>query len=564
MDNNTHRKITIVSAIFDAQNENEIISQFMALKQTNISVILFASHTCHKILHEFCGDNVLLMPPVNIEDFWIHTVYNEQKNRLNMPDHRNLEKDTETYFIYRHAKHECIEKAIHENPWNTSYFIWMDFDMLYRCTNMQSVSNYLQWLNTCNWKDRVLTMPGGWSILGNENDALNSPYWRFCGIIIGDKDSILEFCNTYKNYLPVFLEQHKKWVWEFNVWAWIEKCYPNEWNATWYQESPNIDELLMCSSDHYTKPVKSLKTWNHITHSIDYYFPGSSAYIRYQGNDYLNTRYVNYWIAENGHYVFPDKSHKIKNKNVLSILNPHTGSPDINYEIKEIIVMNYPYYGKPISTGLEDVRLFEHNGQVKYVATTIGYTSHGKPRIIVGDYDITHFEINTGDIIEPPTDTYCEKNWIPIMKKGSLPNVNDELFFIYKWNPMQIGKISQKDDNSKYLEIVENIEIDSLIFHRARGSTPFLETEEGLLGIVHFSEQYTPRHYYHMIVLLGKDNFNVLKYSNTFCFEKLGIEFCIGFRLTEEKNYMFWISRHDRDPCTLIVPADEFVFSNYS
>lgn len=564
MNTNSPRKITIVSAIFDAQNEHQVVSQFMALKQTNISLVLFASPLCHKIIQEFCTDNVVLMPEVNIEDFWIYQLYDSQRKMLDMPDNRNIEKDTESYFIYRHAKHECMEKAIYENPWNTKYFIWMDFDVLYRCKNMQSVSNYLQWLNTCNWKDQVLTMTGGWSILANESYVLNSPYWRFCGVFIGDKDSILHFCNTYKKYLPVFLEKYKKWVWEFNVWAWIEMSYSAEWNATWYQESPDIDEILMCSSDNYTKPVKSIKTWNHITHHIHHYYPGSSSYIRYNGNDFLNTRYVNYWIAENGHYLFHDKSHKIKNKNVLSILNENANYPQVNYEITENIVMNHPYYGKPISTGLEDIRLFEHNGKVKYVATTIGYTSHGKPRIIVGDYDLVHFQINNGDIIEPPTDTYCEKNWIPIVKKGTIPNVNDELLFIYKWHPMQIGKITTKEDKTHYLEIIENIEIDSLIFHRLRGSTPFMETDEGLLGIVHFSEQYTPRHYYHMIVLLDKENFNVLKYSNTFCFEKLGIEFCIGFTLTEDKNYMFWISRHDRDPCTLIVSSDEFVFSNYA
>ncbi len=564
------QKMTIVSAIFDGKNENEVISQFMALKQTNVCVVLYASPSCHNILQPFCNDNdnVILMPEVNIQDYWIYKLYNAEKSQLSMPDNRNLDKDTEDYFLERHAKHECIEHAIHENPWKTDYFIWVDFHMMYMCKNMESVSNYLKWLNTCNWQERIFTMTGGWSVLANDTDALNSPYWRFCGVFMGDSQSILSFCNLYKKCLPVFLEKYKKWVWEFNVWAWMEKNYADEWKPTWYQEPPDIDEILMCSSDHYTKPVKYIQKLNYMNHNIPNYFSGSSSYVCYNGSHFLNTRFVNYWIAENGHYAFPDKSHKIKNKNVISILNPTTLSPDVNYEIKENIIMNHTLYGNPISTGLEDIRLFEHDGKLRYVATTIGYTSHGKPRIIIGDYDMMNFSITSGDIIEPPTDTYCEKNWIPIVKKGNHSAVgksnSDELFFIYKWHPMQIGKIDTNAAENKHtLVIIENIEIDSLIFHRVRGSTPFYETERGLLGVVHFSEQYTPRHYYHMIVLLDKENFNVLEYSNTFCFEKLGIEFCIGFTITSDSNYMFWISRHDRDPCVMVISPDQFVFSKH-
>jgi hypothetical protein len=558
------QKLTVVSAIFDASNENEVISQFMALKQTNICVVLCASPECHQILKPFCNENenVILMPEINIHNFWIYQTYDTESYKLSLPDNRNLEKDTETYILHRHAKHECMEMVIRENPWKTTHFVWVDFHMMYMCKNMVSISNYLNWLNTCNWRDRVLTMTGGWTKLVNDSDVLNSPYWRFCGVFIGDSHSILEFCELYKKYLPVFLEKHRKWVWEFNVWAWMEKECGNEWNSTWYQESPNTDELLMCSSDHYTKPIQINEKINYMKHDIPNYFAGSSCYLYYQGNHFLNTRFVNYWIAENGYYVFHDKSHKIQNKNIISVLNSVTLLPDINYEMNEHIDMDYPLHAKPISVGLEDIRLFEYNGQVKYIATTIGYTSHGKPRIIMGDYDIGGFCITNGNVIEPPIDTYCEKNWIPLVRKNPDSN-EDELLFIYKWHPMQIGKIIQTPENTHSLEIIENIEIDSLIFHRIRGSTSFHETDRGLLGVVHYSEQYTPRHYYHMFVLLDKDNFNVLEYSNTFCFEKLGIEFCIGFMIMQDSNYMFWISRHDRDPCALVVSPDQFVFTKY-
>jgi hypothetical protein len=294
-------------------------------------------------------------------------------------------------------------------------------------------------------------------------------------------------------------------------------------------------------------------------YTIHHYYACSSAHIHYKGYDYLNTRFVSYWIANNGHYVFQDSTQTIKNKNVLTKFNMKTYSPESHREIKENIKMKHVLCPRPMSVGLEDIRMFEYKGKIHYVATTLGYTANGKARIITGEYDIDTESITSGTMIEPPQDTFCEKNWIPIVK-------GDDLFFIYKWHPMQIGKIINKEgegESQLQLEIVESVEINSLIFRRVRGSTPFIKTERGLLGVVHFSENHSPRHYYHMMVLLDEDTFHVIEYSNTFCFEKLGIEFCIGFTLDALKNYVFWISRHDRNPCMITVSPDSFIYSEY-
>ena len=59
-----------------------------------------------------------------------------------------------------------------------------------------------------------------------------------------------------------------------------------------------------------------------------------------------------------------------------------------------------------------------------------------------------------------------------------------------------------------------------------------------------------------MLLLLDKKTFAPIRYTETFCFEKLGVEFCIGFAIKND-NYMFWISRHDRDPVTIQVEKKE-------
>ena len=47
------------------------------------------------------------------------------------------------------------------------------------------------------------------------------------------------------------------------------------------------------------------------------------------------------------------------------------------------------------------------------------------------------------------------------------------------------------------------------------------------LGVVHFSEDHYPRHYYHIMVVLEKETFAPIKYSSPFYFEKLGILKCL-------------------------------------
>jgi len=547
-------KFTIVSSVFESPDKETLSAKLEALKETNARIVLYASPECYEVIEHCCTDNILLMPPVDIQSLWIYQQY--EKYKPDLPTNRNWEKDTETYILFRHAKHECITNAIQVNPWKTTHFIWADFDIFYRCSDRKSIQNYFEWLNHCDWRDRFFTMTGGWDALTNIADVLNAPFWRFCGVFTGDSQSILEFCELYKIQFPLFLEKYRKWVWEFNIWAWMEHICGNQWKASWNRESPDINELFMSSCDYFTKPIIANAKIDYNHYKIENYFASSSSYICYKGEHYLNTRYVNYWITPNGSYLYYDGSHQIKNKNVLSKWNYITKSPEDYREIDEQISMPHPLYETPISIGLEDIRLYEYSGNIHYVATTIGYTSNGRPRIITGEYNIETASIHQGTIIEPPVDTYCEKNWIPIVGN------DNELFFIYSWHPMQIGKIVEENNGGrKRLEIVQKYEVESLIFRKIRGSSPFVETERGRLGVVHYSEEHSPRHYYHLLVLLDKHSFRVIEYSNTFCFEKLGIEFCMGFAI-HKKEYVFWISRHDRNPCVIAASPDAFVFSS--
>ena len=199
--------------------------------------------------------------------------------------------------------------------------------------------------------------------------------------------------------------------------------------------------------------------------------------------------------------------------------------------------------------GIEDIRLYQYLKEIYFIGTSMSHSNNGKNLIIRGKYDIVNFKLTNLLLIESPYDLPCEKNWTPIIQ--NLQGIESE-FFIYKWFPMEIGRIV----NSK-LQIETIYDISSQIFSKFRGSSPFIQWGEFLLGVVHFSEDdFLERKYFHTLVMLDKITMKPLKYSNPFYFgNEPSIEFCIGFTINELK-YHFWISILDSDPMLLSIPLE--------
>lgn len=568
--------ITFVSALFDKQpNENiiDLLLYYSSLAITEIQLCIYVSNEYAEQISSLNSfENVKIMKVMNLQDSWIYKLCQSYENPIQLPSNRNHEKDTFEYILSGHAKHECIEDAILQNPWNSEHFAWIDFNIFHLFKNKKETSEYLRWLSKLTFTESFITFPGCWSKLEKEkvNDVLDSVHWRFCGLFfMGDIKSMKSFCELYKLKIQDFLNEHNKITWDFNFWAWMETVCENNWSPIWYRGDHN-DSILLTSADIYTRKLENITTQKIYDYpTIPTYYPTSACYLYYKEKHWLNTRYVNYWIYPNGAYLFHNGNRLIENKNILSEIDYNSLEPIFYKEINECI--NLPFKEGSLSKGLEDIRLYEVNGVVKYIATTIGYSPVGKSRMIIGKYDIENAEINEGEIIEPPNaDSWCEKNWIPIIRKNKiiLPDgnliSNDEEIFIYKWFPLEIGKIvnniHENNEIVKKLEIINSHSVPTTIFSKIRGSTIFHETEKGLIGVVHYSEEHSPRHYYHMLVLLDKETLEILNYTETFYFEKLGIEFCIGFMSKQIEgidSYIFWISRHDRDPITLSVKVDE-------
>ena len=557
--------VTFVTCLFhiynmnydDNKNIHWRIERFKELLNTDIHICIYVCHVLEPIIRhlEEQYENLRIMKVVEIEDLW---VYNETvKYDFTLPEQRNLLKDTPNYMFVMNSKPEFLNHAVQENPWNTSHFAWVDFNITYIFKDKITSLRFFKDMEHHTWKPSCFLIPGCWNRHVNIHceHVTECVHWRFCGgFLLGDAESIQRFHHLCTTEYPKFIKTYKKLVWEVNFWAWLEMN--TLWTPDHYKADHDDSIIRAISPSNYALNLNDLGTVQQIYDypRINGYNPGSASYIFYRGKHYLNTRYASYWCCDNGSYMFYDGTNIIRTKNITSELDCDASGIliPLNYhEMTETIKLaKYDLY----SRGIEDIRLYEHDGLLKYIATTVGYYSTGGNRMIIGDYNYETKNYSNSHIVEPPTNTRCEKNWIPITDPEGLGR---ELF-IYKWAPFEIGKIFRAPDKNPQLKIVQSFNETCGVheFQHMKGSTPFIDFgPDELVGVVHFSEDTKPRSYFHMMVVLDKMSLKPLRYSEPFVFEKVGIEFCIGFRI-HNGNYEFWISRMDRAPVLICICCD--------
>jgi len=470
---------------------------------------------------------------------------------ITLPDNRNREKDTAEHLCFINSVVYFLKSTIDLNPWKTTHFAWIDFDIYELFNNIQKSQEKLRLLSQRTLAPRFLSIPGceKWDKLNIENAnarLLNNIYWRFCGgFLIGDKESISELHDLYETHFEHFLQTHKKIVWEVNFWAWLEAT--QNWCPIWKKADHN-DSIINICADYCSVSLASVSNITIYNYpKIGSHEASNASYVYYKGEHHLNTRYVNYWYKDDGSIKIDHPNQYIISLNVHSILDNNL-FPTFFQEIEEP-PPDELFTKEECIFGLEDIRLYVLNDRIRFIATSRDHSPRNGNSMIVGNYDYKTKKMTDCIIVEPPTDTWCEKNWIPLV---STNEQNSEMeSFIYKWHPMQIGRIIDGK-----LTIYQEYEINAPYFDRVRGSSTFVDLEDRLIGIVHFSEDFWPRHYYHILVTLEKKTFKPLKYSEVFYFNKIGVEFCIGFAI-KGGRYCFWVTKTDHEPQLIEIPVSD-------
>jgi hypothetical protein len=591
---NTTDKIAIISAVFAEVIKKKTVEQLYEhlyfLADIRCPLILFIDDSFPFEIREFIRKtypDVYLFPLGEITFPWNSSLFLETAG-IHLPSSRNLDKDTLEHMWNMHSKVYCLSKALDLYPHNPFSFLWIDYDISDICSKKwKSVQTFLYELSVRNdtipfpLTDQMI-IPGCWSkvFLPEEEDKikfLNNISWRFCGNVLwGNPLAIRKFRGLYDKYFRSFLRTNRILTWEVNFWAYLESVLSesesekDKWNPIWYSADHN-DSLFHIPSEFICSKLGETFLYKTIDYPLifgKHYKPMSASYLCLKGkSDYLNTRFINYRVMENGNYWWPEEEGRtIRNKNIFSELSPDSLDIVSYREMRETEIPNYKMGG--ISEGIEDIRLFYSGDSIHFIGSTFSHSPNDKIQMITGKYDILLGELTDTFIIDGPNDTWCEKNWIPIYPlcgSGDSFREDSSLYFIYKWCPMEIGRIISSSGSSlgekKKLEIQITHETSHFIFRNIRGSSCFLrdiiEGTEGLVGVVHYSEdRYPTRHYFHRLVLLDKTDFKPLKYTDAFYFCNLSVEFCIGFG-EKDNTYMFWISQMDRDPMRIMLEKDK-------
>jgi len=282
-----------------------------------------------------------------------------------------------------------------------------------------------------------------------------------------------------------------------------------------------------------------------VVHDIQFeqlgdFLPTSTTFCKRDDGKYVvNVRYVNYRIQPDGSYMMYEngnlsRDHAVRTENYMCLMNSNFS---IVSPLKKMEIHDPPVNNVHIK-GLEDVRLFNKNSEIYYTATTMEYSYNGKIRQHMGKYNVTGKSFIENRSLAPPTDTECEKNWIPYKDK-----------FIYKWHPFQIGTLHNNN------LVIESSQDTPVFFSHMRGSSTLVDDGEYTWGITHCVIYEQPRKYYHMLVKIDSASDRLIGYTHPFFFMNNAIEYCLGFDKKGPKLFAF-VSQNDCNP--VLVEFNEY------
>ena len=213
---------------------------FESMLSLGINICLFISPEYNDYFTNLCSKNpnLKIIQVMSVDELELYKVGVQYPELCNLPQNRNIEKDTQKYMFLILSKLEFIKKSIDANPFHSEIFCWLDFSLPYVFKNTDTLLK-IKKISCSNIKqNKFMYIPGCWDTKVHDIHYLaNNVAWRFCGgVLIGDKNSFVHFYNVSKqNFLP-FLQQTNTIVWEVNYWAWLE--------------SAKLISVTWCPADH--------------------------------------------------------------------------------------------------------------------------------------------------------------------------------------------------------------------------------------------------------------------------------------------------------------------------
>ncbi len=246
----------------------------------------------------------------------------------------------------------------------------------------------------------------------------------------------------------------------------------------------------------------------------------------------LNIRYVNYYIQPDGSYKFKHSDGKITTLNLVHWLNK-------DFAIKKTHWMDKVINEHLRYQGVEDVKVFSHNGDLLFLGT-VENPDNGCVAVGHGRYDTTADRLYSV-AFPSPRGRGCEKNWC------YFHNSDGDLRLVYEWSPLTICAV----EGNHTKEVLKSADVPAF-FRDVRGSTNGVVVGDEVWFVCHIVEYTTPRHYYHILVILDSKTMKYKRHSIMFKFHGDCIEYCLGL-VVEPERLVFSYSRMDRTSAVMVL-----------
>lgn len=221
---------------------------------------------------------------------------------------------------------------------------------------------------------------------------------------------------------------------------------------------------------------------------------------------------------------YGNKDNKFTTKNYFAYINTKHLKPEFGCQ-----VLTYDFDQEPQwkFAGLEDARLVKWHGKFYLCGTRRDTESTGIGRMELSEIVVEHAyskEVNRYRIPAPgPDDSYCEKNWMPILSKP---------YHFVKWsNPTEIVKY---DINTNKCETVIMKNESNKLSNNLRGGSQVIDWgKDNYLGIVHqsyhcYDENGNFDNEYKHQFILWDNEWNIIKCSPQISVMGAKIEFISG------------------------------------
>lgn len=281
-------------------------------------------------------------------------------------------------------------------------------------------------------------------------------------------------------------------------------------------------------------------------------------------NILVNLRHVEYTLfhSEKKKYCHPwgpiqylhrENDLHLRTNNYLCYLNN-------NYNIDGYSKVDTSLLDKPPLwdfVGLEDARIVRWNDKLYLTGVRRDTTTNGQGRmelseIIIEDNlfkEISRFRIPAPD----PDNSYCEKNWMPII---------DMPFHYVKWcNPLEIVKVDPKNSSCETVFLGQKFNHS----HDFRGGSQIITYKDNYMALLHIVDLYQSEtgrkdaKYQHIFMIWDK-NWNLIKFSKPFNFLGGEVEFSCGMAYTNNK---FLITTGFQDNSSFLIECPEEIIENF-